>query len=101
MNRTLSVERLYVLGNYQNIKFINTLSDIPEDKYTPEQLDKVYQDLFLACDIAYVEYKRNLEAMTREAVVDSLEYFKELKSDNLEKLNNPEPMVGYTGEQEE
>lgn len=96
MNRTLSVERLYVLGNYQNIKFINTLSDIPEDQYTPEQLEKLYQDLFLACDIAYVEYKKNLDTMAREKVVDSLEYFKDLKEKNLEELNSPE-----TGEQEE
>jgi hypothetical protein len=90
MLRKLTVERLYKLGEYQNIKFVNELSDIPEDMYTPEQLQALYADMYLDCDIAYVNYKNNLDRMAKEKVTNSLEYFQQVKEANLELIKPQE-----------
>lgn len=38
MNRSIKVERLYSLGDYKNIKFIDEITDLPEDIATDEEM---------------------------------------------------------------
>ena len=51
--RRVSVERLYSLGDYKNIKIISELSDLPENVDT----EFIYKQLFAEIENAYLEYK--------------------------------------------
>lgn len=58
MKRTLSVERLYNLGQFINIKIINTIDEVPEEIATdPAKIQLLFKSLSAECDIAYQEYK--------------------------------------------
>ena len=58
MKRTLSVERLYNLGNFINIKIVNTIEEVPEEiANSPEKIQLLYRNLGTECDLAYQEYK--------------------------------------------
>jgi hypothetical protein len=57
MQNKLSVERLYSLGDYKNIKFINELDGIPESFATnPKAMELLFFQQTLACEIAYRKY---------------------------------------------
>jgi len=89
MDRTITVERLYTLGDYQNIKFTSTISSIPEEISND---DKAVSLLFLRggleCDIAYSEYMRRREALKAEKVVDVLTRLKEEREQASQELND-------------
>src|SRR3989304_6002344 len=78
MERTISVERLYTLAEFQNIKFINTLSNIPNVLANhPKVIAKMYLQQFLECDIAYLEYKKMREQIVKDKVEDVLGHLKQ------------------------
>jgi hypothetical protein len=86
MDRALTVERLYYLGDYKNIKFTNSLTDIPENL---AKNDKVTSLLFfqnaLACEIAYRKYLETIEIMVREKN-DPIPYLEEKREQTLAQL---------------
>lgn len=71
MERTLSTERLYFLGDFKNLKFGNTLTGIPDEL---AQNDKVVSLLFfqqaLSCEIAYREYVQMIEHINENFYVE-------------------------------
>jgi len=89
MKRNLTVERLYTLGDFQNIKFTNTITDIPQEL---SGNDNIIGLLFLqgglSCDIAYSEYQRRRDAIKNEKVKDVLERLKEEREQTYLELKN-------------
>lgn len=53
MTKRISVERLYSLGDYKNIKIIYEVSDLPDDI----DVEQIYKKLFADIENAYLEYK--------------------------------------------
>lgn len=87
MERNLSVERLYTLGDFQNIKFTNTITGIPSELANN---DNVVALLFLqaglSCDIAYSEYMKRREALKGDVVKDKLAHMKQEREDTFTEL---------------
>lgn len=78
MERNLGVERLYTLGDFQNIKFSNTINGVPVELASNERIIALlFAQSALSCDIAYMEYKKRREAMKDEKVKDVLTALKE------------------------
>ena len=90
MQRKISVERLYSLEQYQNIKFTSELSDIPEEVALDEQaMDMLYYLQMVSCDLAYKKYMEIREelAKTKPNVLEFLEaQHKQTNDEVLQKL---------------
>src|SRR5512139_413975 len=57
MNRSIKVERLYPLGDYKNVKFIEEINDIPQNVATnPEAMAKLHALLLASVDLLYYKY---------------------------------------------
>ena len=57
LTRTLKIERVYPLGDYKNIKFMDEFTDIPEHIATnPELINKLFVMLMMQCDLNYFQY---------------------------------------------
>ena len=57
MERTISIERTYVLGQYKNIKMFDSISDIPEDIFfNPKAMDALRTLQILQIDSTYLKY---------------------------------------------
>lgn len=57
MTRTLSVERLYFLGDYKNLKIGNSIDVSDEIASDPTKIQLVFRQLGTECDLAYQDYK--------------------------------------------
>lgn len=67
MNRSISVDRLYTLGDYKNIRFVNTINDIPEELASnPRIIELLYAQEYLQCEAGYRKYVNMLEKMNEE-----------------------------------
>lgn len=87
MQRTLSVKRLYSLGQFKNITFENVLSDIPEEMATNEKIVQLlYTQQYLACEIAYRNYYNLVERISKEGVEDVLEFLENERNQTLTEL---------------
>lgn len=87
MERDLSVERLYFLGNYKNIKFGNTLKGIPEElAKNPKVVSLLFADQALTCDIAYRKYHELTERIVDEKITDILSYLETERQKNFAEL---------------
>lgn len=97
MERKISVERLYSLEQYQNIKFTSELNNIPESvALNEEAMDMLYYLQMLSCDIAYKKYMdiREYIAKNKPSVLEFFEEEHKKANDavlkKLEELNNKE-----------
>ncbi len=60
MERTISVTRIYNLGDYKSIRISDTFSDIPEELFTNTESMRILRELqMLQVDSAYFEYVKN------------------------------------------
>ncbi len=95
MERSLGVERLYPLGDYKNIKFVNNLSGIPEELASN---DRVVSLLFLqqalSCEIAYREYYDTIDRIAKEKIQNALGYLQEQREQTLAELYEEIEKVG-------
>lgn len=81
MERQISVERLYTIADYQNIKFISTLSGIPETVALNEKaMQLLFYNAFIECDIAYKNYMDLRQTMVKDKVTNVLEFLEEERS---------------------
>lgn len=87
MTRTLYVERLYSMGNYENIKFSNSLKDIPEEvALNPNAVGLLFLQQLLSCEEAYLEYKKLVETIAQERLEDALEILKQKREQTYSEL---------------
>ena len=81
MEKDISVERLYTIANYENIKFISTLRCIPEEvAMNPEAVKLLFYGSFLECDLAYKNYLNLRKTMVEEKVTNVVEFLEEERS---------------------
>lgn len=87
MERTLSAERLYSLAEYQNIKFSNVLTGIPEEIAANQKIvELLFLQQAISCDVAYAEYKQMRETIAKEKVGDVLGYLREKREQTYKEL---------------
>lgn len=62
MNRSLSTERLYSLGNYSNIKFNDTITEIPSEVATNQEATRLLRYLqLIEVEYSFARYTQILE----------------------------------------
>ena len=87
MERKISVERLYSLEQYQNIKFASELNNIPEEvALDTEAMDMLYYMQMVSCDLAFKKYMEVREAIAKNKP-NILEFLTEERETNNEELN--------------
>jgi hypothetical protein len=92
MNRTLSVERIFSLGDYQNLRVNNTLTDIPEEVVSNPDDERLLRDLqLLDVELTWLRYAQIKlsypKITTDEAVNTALETIEEQRRLTFEKLS--------------
>jgi hypothetical protein len=89
MTRTLGVERVFTLGNYKTIRFIDTIENIPEKlAFNAELVEKIRALQFITIEKDYRNYiaeNRAVNAMTFEDAVTALD---EERTATLEDIKN-------------
>ena len=96
MNRSISLERIYNLGNYQNIQFSDTINNIPEDlALDSEFIRKLRYLQFLETETAYRRYIRLGEKLHSVPIEESIPLLE------TEKLNLLEEIKSYFTTKEE
>lgn len=86
-NSTYTVERLYSLGDYQNIKVSNTITQIPEAVSMDKEASKLLHVLQII-DVeyayrVYVSLVKNLKGMSLE---DSLQFLEAERTQTFQEL---------------
>ena len=91
MNRSLKVERLYSLGDYKNIKFIDEIVDLPENVALDEESvgHVVYLQLLNVEQSFYRYYAlaKKIKTLNPEEILGFIE---EERVKTLDQLNNLE-----------
>lgn len=99
MNKTLSAERIYSLGDYQNIKFTDTITEIPEAlALNPDALKKIRYLQIVDMEWSFINYM-NLRyrqpkiGSALETIEVALEFIEEERTRTFQQLldaiNNP------------
>jgi len=87
MTRTLGTERLYAMGNYENIKFSNILLEIPEEvAMNPKAVGLLFTQQLLSCEIAYREYKGLVDALAKTEIGEALDLLKAKRQETYKEL---------------
>src|SRR5574339_307256 len=87
MKRDLSVERLFPLGDFKNIKFGTVLKDVPDELVGNENVAVLlYLQLALSCDIAYRRYFDTINKIAREKIQDARAYLEEQRAEVMQQL---------------
>ena len=81
MKRNLSVERLFPLGDFKNIKFTSELKDIPEEIALNEDAVKaLWLMMAFNTDMAYLRYYEVLERTAGKAIKEKLVELEKVRS---------------------
>ena len=92
MERKVSVERLYSLGNYQNVKFVDEITGIPESiVLNKDAMNLLHFAQVLEVENAYYKYSQlRLEKLPRgkleDTVTDTLEILEQEQTNTWEQL---------------
>lgn len=52
--KSISVERLYSLGDYKNIKISYSMNDLPEDA----DVERLFKECHAQVELAYLDYRK-------------------------------------------
>jgi hypothetical protein len=95
MSRTISVDRLYSLGDYRNIRFVDTLEDT-EGVFKDEDVIQLVKNLqFQSAELAYRNYIKLAKEIVdieknnpddKEAMV--IEHIEQQRLNTLEQIKN-------------
>ena len=92
MNRKVSVERLYTRGNYQNVKFVDEITDIPEHiALNKDAMNLLHYAQLLEVERAnQLDIKLKLEILPKgkleDVINETLEVINEEQSQTWEQL---------------
>lgn len=91
MNKSLSVERIFSLGDYQNIKFTDTVTEIPQEvALNPEAVRLIKYLQLVDIEWAYVNYmnlrKNSPRIVKPEDVEGALEFIEAERVRTFENL---------------
>ena len=90
MKRTISTERLYMVSNYNNIKFLDAQEfDLPLEKVLDQDfVNKVYYGQMISADINFLRYMKLKTAQGSMKLDEALTYLENEKisiSDEIQK----------------
>ncbi len=89
MERTISMERLYSLGNYKNIKFGNIIDGIPQEQWTnPEVMGSLQFLLMLSVDIDFRNYQKMNQEIGGLSLEESLEKLSDMRDDTYREIQD-------------
>lgn len=110
MNKTLSAERIYSLGDYQNIKFTDTITEIPEAiALNPNAVQMIRYLQIVDMEWSFINYMnlRNRQpkiGAALETIEKALEFIEEERTRTfqrlLEAINPPEIPEDFADSQE-
>ena len=87
MNKTLSVERLYTLGDYKNIKLGDIITDIPEELANDRNIiDKLRFLQFLDLELAYRRYLKLAEKFQSLSIEDAIDLIEDIRVNTFKAL---------------
>lgn len=91
MNKTLAVERIFSLGDYQNIKFTDTITEVPESLVLNQDAMRLVRYLQLVdVEWAYINYmnlRKNSPKIARpEDIEGALEFIESERTRTFEEL---------------
>ena len=82
MKRKIGIERLYFLGQYKNIKFIDGYLEVPEEHSNNSTLvDRLYYILMVSVELAYRRYLELNQRMHGLELGEAISYLQEVQSD--------------------
>lgn len=80
MSKTISVERLYTLGDYKNIKLGDTITDIPDNLAIDKNvIDSLRFIQFLDLELAYRKYLKLAEKFQGKSIEDAIDLIEDLR----------------------
>jgi hypothetical protein len=89
MNRTLSVRRLYTLGDYKNITFEDTIAELPESiMLNPEITGELQYLQLINLEYSIRKYKEVQSVLGKLPVEDEIGYLEQVKSDTLSNIRS-------------
>jgi hypothetical protein len=89
MIRALTTERIFPMGNYANIKFAHTLSEIPEKvALNPKSMELLQYLILLDVEYAYKRYHMLMDKTTNMKLDEILEYIEAERQSTFEELIN-------------
>lgn len=87
MDRSISVTRTYSLGNYKNIKFSDTISEVPKDLAINQEVMGVLRYLQLvSIEKSYFEYVHNAEEWHDLGIEEAIEKLNGLEHETMATL---------------
>ena len=87
LTRNFTTERLYPLGDYKNIKFINSVNNIPYPLCFNRDFVTAVQSLQLAeIEIIYRKYWELIKEVNTIKVEEAMEYLEQIRLDTLGQI---------------
>ncbi len=89
MERQISIERLYSLGNYKNIKLGNVIDGIPENLWTrPDVMGSLQFLLMLAVEVDFRRYQKLNQEIGGLSLEESLEKLSDMRDDTYQEIQD-------------
>lgn len=78
--RTLGVERLFTLGDYKNIKFVDTISNLPAKIWNnSEAVSQLTTLQLVSIELAFRHYQQLVQGIGQLDLEASIAYLEKLK----------------------
>jgi hypothetical protein len=89
MERKISIERLYSLGNYKNIKLGNVIDGIPQELWVrPEVMGSLQFLLMLAVEVDFRRYQKLNQEIGGLSLEESLEKLSDMRDDTYREIQD-------------
>jgi hypothetical protein len=89
VKRSIGVERIYNLGDYNNIKLSEYLNDVPEDLWTNERFtNRVRLLQLLSLEATFRKYQALHESLNRLPIEEALPKLEELSVGVMTEIKN-------------
>ena len=88
MNRSLSIDRLYSLGNYSNIRFLDEVNNLPgEIAFNSEVVSLIRHLQMIQLELDYRKYVELYEQLGKLSLEESTKLLEEFRTSTLRLLS--------------
>ena len=92
MNRVITTDRLYSLGDYRNIRFIDVIDDIPDELLLNKDFMSATRFLQLvSIEVAFRRYLKLMEdhpISTEQAAIEALDDIRQQTIESIKTITN-------------
>jgi hypothetical protein len=89
MVRNIGLERLYSLGQYQNIKFTDVLSEFPENiVLNTESINQIRYLQMVGMELAFRKYLKLSNELNKLTIEEAVKYLEEERINTTELIKN-------------